>query len=201
MAGSGCGDDMKVRNAQRGKRQGVGFGKPNVAREKVSAEDCGCRRGPGDHAGRLGRSDIHGHRRKGSSSVRHLHRLGIRIHAGARYKLVLKTPSAGLGSGTGPRHAAHAGTTQCTHGGRRCASCACTTRTTPALPRAPSAQSMPSVKGSTRGSCSVASFLPVQRQEVHMTRPVPAQLAQSSPAPLAPRPTQLPQVRYPVPSQ
>ena len=30
-------------------------------------------------------------------------------------------------------------------------------------------QSMPRVKGSTRGSCSVASFLPVHRHEVHMT--------------------------------
>jgi hypothetical protein len=56
------------------------------------------------------------------------------------------------------------------------------------------AHSIPRVKGSTRGSCSVASFLPVHRQEVHITLPVPAQLAQVSPA-VAPLPTQVPQVR------
>lgn len=50
------------------------------------------------------------------------------------------------------------------------------------------------VKGSTRGSCSVASFFPVHRHEVHMTLPVPAQLAHE-PLSSVPQPTQVPQVR------
>ena len=56
------------------------------------------------------------------------------------------------------------------------------------------------------GSCSVAMALPVQRQAVHMTFPVPEQMLQRSSPPLLavalsaltatlPPPTQLPQVR------
>lgn len=65
---------------------------------------------------------------------------------------------------------------------------------------------MPQSIGSSRLSCSVAKVLPVHRQPVHMTLPVPAQKAQLQVAvPLlvgsVPLPTQLPQVRYPVPSQ
>ena len=38
----------------------------------------------------------------------------------------------------------------------------------------------PHAKGSSRGSCSLATFLPVQRQEMHITLPVPEQDPQDS---------------------
>lgn len=52
------------------------------------------------------------------------------------------------------------------------------------------------VKGSMRGSCSVAICLPVHRQPVHMTLPLPAQKAQPSLLlGSVPLPTQCPHVR------
>ena len=42
--------------------------------------------------------------------------------------------------------------------------------------------------------------LPVQRQVVHMTLPVPLQVGQGSPA-TSPRPPHMPHAKYPEPSQ
>jgi hypothetical protein len=54
----------------------------------------------------------------------------------------------------------------------------------------------PHVKGSMRGSCSVAICLPVHRQPVHITLPLPAQNAHTSAVEgSAPQPTQWPHVR------
>lgn len=67
-------------------------------------------------------------------------------------------------------------------------------------------QTHPVIELTILGSCSVAMALPVQRQAVHMTFPVPEQMLQRSSPPLLavalsaltatlPPPTQFPQVR------